>query len=94
MSEFALPLFRLTKDGVSWCWDSSCEESYQQLCKSFAKEPVVKYRRGADNLAADHLSRFPTNVYDVVNDDIYSVQRKELEDYSGGFLEISERITY
>ena len=61
---------------------------------------VVKYRRGADNLAADHLSRSPTSVDDVVNDDleffegnIYSVSNeRSLEDYSGRILEISERI--
>ena len=41
MSNLASPLFRQTKEGVSWCWDSSCEESYQLLCKSPAKEPVV-----------------------------------------------------
>ena len=31
---------------------------------------VVKYRKGAENLADNRLSRCPTSVDDVVNDDV------------------------
>ena len=41
MAESAAPLYRLTKKGVGWTWDISCEESFTSLCKTLSENPVT-----------------------------------------------------
>ena len=41
MAERAAPLYGLTKKGVKFSWDLSCEESFASLCKTLSQNPVT-----------------------------------------------------
>ena len=41
MADIASPLFRLTRKGVKWDWDESCERSYAKLCETLEGNPVT-----------------------------------------------------
>ena len=41
LAQTAEPLYRLTKTGITWRWNQTCEEAFNRLRKSLVEEPVT-----------------------------------------------------
>ena len=59
----------------------------------------MKYRKGAENFAADHLSRCPTGADNVVNDEVeyfegnvYTLNREYLDGHGNEFPDLAKKI--
>ena len=47
-SSLALPLTRLTRKGISFVWDDSCEQSFQELKTRLTSAPVLAVPSGVE----------------------------------------------